>query len=127
MFRRLKSYLLRRLYSLLVIKLQPVDKSVLKNYEKFRSFCTIRLFSTKGEFQFVFKEDRRKTVRNKKSVFRLTSYFVELLSPEEFNLPTNALYNKVIMVVTIRLGPVNYEAMGRLLLDLYIDSFSKKT
>lgn len=127
MLRRLKSYLLRRLYSLLVVKLQPVDKSVLKNYDKFRSFCTIRLFSNKGEFQFVFKEDRRKTVRSNKSFLLLTSYFVELLSPEEFNHPTNALYDKVIMVITIRLGPVNYEVMGRLLLDLYIDSFSKKT
>lgn len=127
MLRRLKSYLLRRLYSLLVIKLQPVDKSVLKNYEKFRSFCTIRLFSTKGEFQFVFKDDRRKTVCGNKSFFLLTSYFVELISPEEFNLPTNVLYNKAIMVIMIRMGPVNYEAMGRLLLDLYIDSFSKKT
>lgn len=127
MFRRLKSYLLRRLYSLLVIKLQPIDKSALRNYDKFRSFCTVTLFSTKGEFQFVFKEDRRKAIRNKKSLFLLTSYFVELVSPEEFNLSTNILYNKVIMVITIRLGPVNYEAMGRLLLDLYIDSFSKKT
>ncbi len=128
MWRRIKQWLLKKLYRLLIVKVSFVQKTDLRYYEKFKVFCELPLHTNKGVFTFVFKEDRRKRPRVKVVVpSLLSSYFVELICPYGVDRG-NVFTDKVIVVVKIRgAGELNYEALASVLLDLYIDNFSTDT
>lgn len=128
MWRRIKQWLLKKLYRLLIVKVSFVQKTDLRYYEKFKVFCELPLHTNKGVFTFVFKEDIRKRPRVKVVVpSLLSSYFVELICPYGVD-QDNVFTDKVIVVVKIRgVGELNYEALASVLLDLYIDNFSTDT
>lgn len=128
MWRRIKQWLLKKLYRLLIVKVSFVQKTDLRYYEKFKVFCELPLHTNKGVFTFVFKEDRRKRPRVKVvPPSLLSSYFVELICPYGVD-QDNVFTDKVIVVVKIRgVGELNYEALASVLLDLYIDNFSTDT
>ena len=128
MWRRIKQYLLKKLYRLLIVKVSFVQKHDLKYYERFKVFCELPLHTNKGVFTFVFKEDRCKKARVKVVVpSLLSSYFVELICPYGVD-QDNVFTDKVIVVVKIRgWTELNYEALASVLLDLYIDTFSFNT
>lgn len=126
MWGRFKLFILKNLYRLLIIKISFVDKHNLLYYDKFRTFCQLSVASNKGDFIFIFKEDRRRYVRERAVPKILSSsYFVELVSPTELDNGHNVFKDKVAVVIKIRIGVVNYEALAKLLLDLYIDTFSE--
>lgn len=113
---------------MLVVKLIPMDRDQLRHFESYKTFAEVHIPTVKGEFKFVFKEDRRKRIKFKRlSVYDITTYFVELQCPEEYNIPSNYLYGKVIIVILVKLFKINYEALGRVLLDLYLDTYQEKT
>lgn len=123
-WQHLKKLFLKKLYRLLVVKTHVIDKDKLYHYSRYPTFAHVKLQSNKGEFTFVFKEDRRKRVREKDlRSLSLTSYFVELEAPPVLADHTNPLHQKVIVVIKIGISTVNYEALGELLLDLYLDHF----
>lgn len=128
MWRRIKQWLLKKLYRLLIVKVSFVQKTDLRHYEKFKVFCELPLHTNKGVFTFVFKEDRRKRPRVKVvALSLLSSYFVELICPYGVD-QDNVFTDKVIVVVKIRgAGELNYEALASVLLDLYIDNFTTNT
>lgn len=128
MWRRIKQWLLKKLYRLLIVKVSFVQKTDLRHYEKFKVFCELPLHTNKGVFTFVFKEDRCKRSRVKVVVpSLLSSYFVEFICPYGVD-QDNVFTDKVIVVVKIRgAGELNYEALASVLLDLYIDNFTTNT
>ena len=128
MWRRIKQYLLKKIYRLLIVRVSFVHKSDLRYYERLKVFCQLPLYTNKGIFTFVFKEDRRKRPRVKVAApSLLSSYFVELICPYGVD-QDNVFTNKVIVVVKMRgYGELNYEALASVLLDLYIDNFSSGT
>ncbi|MDD2819176.1 MAG: hypothetical protein PHN51_10355 [Candidatus Nanopelagicales bacterium] len=121
---RLKKRALKRLHKFLVAKVDILDKLQLHHYKNYPTFAVTDIGTNKGVFTFVFKEDRRKRVREKDlSNFGVTSYFVELIAPPELANPTNPLHDKVIVVIKVSVGATNYEVLAELLLDLYLDYF----
>lgn len=125
MWRRLKLFILKKFYRLLIVKISFVDKANLAKYEKFKTFCILSLQSTRGTFTFIFKEDRRSRIRGFATPqTMLSSYFVELVPPEELDNYQNVFKDKVAVVIKINFDIINYEALAGLLLDLYIDTFS---
>lgn len=124
MFNRLKLYFLQKLYRVLVFKVYTVDRKVMSHYQKYLTFCDLSFETNQGRFSFSFKEDRRANPRDAVALKRtLSSYLVELECPslpEHVNCP---LHEKVIVVVMIQTKRINYEALARVLLDLYIDQF----
>lgn len=128
MWRRFKQLIIKKLYRTLIIKVSFVQKQDFKHYEKFKVFCELPMHTNKGEFNFVFKEDRRKRPRVTVVMPSLLStYFVELICPEGVD-QDNVFTDKVIAVVKIRgWFELNYEALASVLLDLYIDTFTFNT
>ena len=127
MWKWLKLYFLRKLYRILVVKVYTIDRSVLNSYVKFNTFCDLSFQTNLGEFHFSFKEDRRSKIRDAVHFKHMVcSYLVELNPPETFNNTTNPLFNKVIVVIMIHAKRVNYEALAKVLLDLYIDQFPNR-
>jgi len=121
---RVKRYWLKKLYRLLVIRTQILSKVNLYHYHRYPTFATIKIPTNKGDFTFIFKEDRRKRVRGTEDgKWKLSSYFVELVAPPHLANPSNPLHDKVIVVVKVTVAGVNYEALGELLLDLYLGYF----
>lgn len=119
-----KLYFLKKLYRILVVKVYTLDRAILNTYVKFNTFCDLSFNTNLGEFQFSFKEDRRSQVRDAVHFKRMvSSYLVELTPPAELGNSDNPLFNKVIVVVMIHTRHVNYEALAKVLLDLYIDQF----
>lgn len=121
---KLKKRALKRLYKFLVVKVDILDKLQLHHYNKYPTFAVTNIQTNKGVFTFVFKEDRRKRVREKDlSNFGVMSYFVELIAPPELANPDNPLHDKVIVVIKVSVNATNYEVLAELLLDLYLDYF----
>lgn len=111
----------------MIVKITFVDKTQLAHYDKFKTFCTLSLQSNKGDFTFIFKEDRRSKVRENAIPQAMPcSYFVELVSPDELDNSYNIFKDKIAVVIKIKLTKVNYEALASVLLDLYIDTFSSE-
>lgn len=128
MWRKLWLFILKKFYRLLIVKISFVEKLKLAKYEYFKTFCTLTVSSDKGDFTFVFKEDRRRKVRNRlmpKSI--MSSYFVELVPPAQLVNPSNAFKDKIAVVIKIRINAINYEALAGLLLDLYIDTYNERS
>lgn len=127
MFRRLKLYFLQKLYRVLVFKVYTVDRNVMSHYKKYLTFCDLSFETNQGRFNFSFKEYRRSNPRDSLTLKRtLSSYLVELECPTLPNHSDCPLHDKVIVVVMIQTKRVNYEALARVLLDLYIDQFPMK-
>lgn len=127
MWRWVKFFILKKLYRILVIKVQMLDKSVLPSYHKFRTFCDLSFETNQGRFSFSFKEDRRSVARDTGFLkHSAVSYLVELTGPPHTNVCDNPLHNKVIVVIMVNLRQIDYEVLARLLLDLYIDRFPKR-
>ena len=125
MFKRLKFYLLMKLYRVLVVKVYTIDRAVMGSYPKFHTFCDLEFNTNQGLFSFSFKEDRRSSHHGTSRVSRtFSSYLVELEGPGELTIRDSPLHNKVIVVVMLYAGRINYEALARVLLDLYIDQFT---
>jgi hypothetical protein len=124
MWKRLKLYLLKKLYRILVVKVYTIDRAVLNSYQKFHTFCDLSFQTNQGRFSFSFKEDRRSKIRDPVRFRRsVSSYLVELEGPDSLNDPLSPLLNKVIVVVMIHVKHVNCEVLANVLLDLYIDQF----
>ena len=128
MWRKLKIAALKWFYRLLIVKISFVDKNHLPSYDKFKVFCSMPLQTNRGQFTFVFKEDRRSRVRvNVVAPSLLSSYFVELICPETLVVDSNVFKDTVIVVVKIKTAKtINYEALAELLLDLYISRFTSR-
>lgn len=119
--------ILKKIYRILVVKVYTVDKAAMPSYHMFRTFCDLDFKTTQGVFSFSFKKDRRSEPRDSIKVQRsVSSYLVELTGPDPALTPTNPLYNKVIVVAMLHRRRINYEALARVLLDLYIDQFPNK-
>lgn len=127
MFKQIKLFLLQKLYRILVFKVYTVDRSVMPFYHKYFTFCDLPLRTNQGLFNFSFKEDRRSRSRDVVPMFnrRVITYLVELQVPDIYNHCDNPLHNKVIVVVMIHSRRVHYEALAKVLLDLYIDQFTQ--
>lgn len=122
MWKQLKLYFLKKLYRVLVVKVYTLDRSVLSAYQKFHTFCNYSFQTNQGCFNFSFKEDRRAKVRDKSRFNRsVTSYLVEFEGTPVSGDTVSPLYSKVIVVVLINIRRVNYEALAKVLLELYID------
>lgn len=127
MLEKIKLYLLKTLYRILVVKVFTIDRARLSNYYMFHSFCDLGVDTNVGRFNFSFKEDRRSSVRNKSFLrHSLFSYLVEMTGEPLEQVKGNPLEDKVIVVIVIWLRSPNYKALAQLLLDLYIHHFSKK-
>lgn len=127
MWGRLKLYVLKKLYRVLVVKVYTIDRSALQDYDKFNTFCDLGFNTSQGRFNFSFKEDQRYSIHTASVVNHVvSSYLVELTGPAVEASVNSPLHNKVIVVIMAHLKHVSYEALARVLLDLYIDQFPKK-
>lgn len=120
--------LLSWVYKFLIIRVQTLNKDKITGYEKLKTFSTASVDSNLGPFVFSFKEDRRSVPREKgRLMMQVASYFAELKCPEGVKDQDNIFHQKVILVVTLRVAKVNYEALGRTLLHTYLSSFEGST
>lgn len=117
MLRKVRKWLLKKLYNLFIYKIIIIDKEVI-NKVKTRTFCILKLNSDKGEIVFHFKEDRR---RNKN--YFLRTFIVDLELPNELAKKESIINEKVLIVIKIVLGRIDYEIMAELLLEKYISKF----
>lgn len=125
MLERLKLYLLKKFYRLLIVKIDLVDKTKIARYDQYKTFSTLKIGSNKGIFTFVFKEDRRHSHDPTGTDFiGLSSYFVELIHPDGVVDENDTFKNKIAVVVKLRISKINYQALASLLLDLYINHFT---
>ena len=104
-----------------MVKVSIVNRETFPNYYRFKTFCGLDIPTNKGIFTFVFKEDIRAKVRTRFISTRLlTSYFVELVIPDESTQSRQTLKHKVVLIVCISIGKPNYHALANVLLDRYM-------
>lgn len=118
---------LTHIYKLLIVRVQTLDKDKIRGYDRLKTLGVVEIASNQGPFTFIFKEDRRSQIRERQGlVLRITSYFVELKCPEGINETDNIFHQKAILVVKLKIKRTNYDALGKTLLETYIEAFRTK-
>lgn len=121
MYRRIRKWIHKRIYNLLIYRTIVLDKTSLIYYDKLDTFCVIEIQSSKGPFKFLFKKDRRSRRRLNKEAPGVTNYIIELEPPPELNAVNNAVNSKLVIVVKIVLFKPDYAILTELLMDNYLD------
>lgn len=116
---KIRIAVLRRLYKLLIFRVIVLDRSSTIDYHKAVEFYSIKVLTTKGEFFFKFKEDRRVNKCRDIYGFNLVSYIVELIPPEDIAMPDGEIENTVILAVKIMLFKVDPAILSGVLVDIY--------
>lgn len=123
MFYSIKSFILKKIYKLLIIKTVILPKKDIHIYEKLHTYLKVNINSSKGIFVFNFKKDRRAL---KRKTDLLVKYFiVELEVPDSLSMIDNDINNKVLVVVKVVIFPIDYKILSELLIELYLDNFLK--
>lgn len=126
MFRDWWIWFLTHLYKLLIVRVQALDIEKIRGYEKLKILGEVDVQSNLGKFTFIFKEDRRNQIRDRHAkALNITSYFVELRCPETLKETNNIFQQKAILVVKLKISNTNYDALGKTLLETYVDAFRK--
>lgn len=126
MFRRVWVNILSLVYRILIIRVQVLNKAEVKDYDQLKTFGEVQVQSNLGPFTFVFKEDRRNMSKNENGLFlQVSSYFAEMRCPDTISDQDNIFHQKVILVVKLRFAKLNYEALGKTLLDIYLKAFAQ--
>jgi hypothetical protein len=121
LYQNFKNKILRWFYERLVLKTEVVNKLNIWRYDKLEVFSTFALNTNKGEICFSFRKDRHTQLHEEKNtVTFLSCYFVEMTLPLEYQVSTNKLYNKVIVVTMWGLRNPDYKVMGRMLIREYL-------
>lgn len=120
MFKRIRKWFLKLVYRALIFKSVVIDRDNIPVYSKLETLCAMEVDTEKGPFTFLFKKDRRQKFKH--DVFPyVKSYVVELKLPEGV-LPSNeAILNKVVIVIKIRLFEPDYQILIELLTEVYLD------
>ena len=120
-------WFLTHIYKLLIVRVQTLDKEKIRGYDKLQTLGVVEIASSLGPFTFIFKNDRRLHNREKHTGFlTISSYFVELKCPEGIALEDNDFHQKAILIVKLKVKKTNYDALGKILLNTYLDSFLNK-
>jgi len=125
MFKKIKYYILKRIYKLLIFRIVLLDKTSVKHYDVLETFCEIDLKTDKGIFKFQFKKDRRKRRNSREKIPSINTYLIELIVPETIVPKTDLLKNKIVVVVKVALFNVDYKILTELLMDLYLNEILK--
>lgn len=121
MFRRIRKWIHKRIYSFLIYRTIVLDKASVLHYDKLATFCEIEIQSDKGPFKFLFKKDRRSRIRPNKQTPGVTNYIIELQPPESLQEINNTVNTKLVIVVKIMLFKPDYTILTELLMDSYLD------
>lgn len=127
MLKTLWVWFLTHIYKLLIVRVQTLDKDKITGYEKLETVGIVEIASSMGPFTFIFKRDRRSQSREKTTGFlKISSYFVELKCPEGVSDSNNIFHQKAILIVKLKIRRTNYDALGKILLNTYLESFQTK-
>ena len=125
MWKRFKLYLLTKLYRFLVVNVYTVDRDAFCMLHKYTPFCDFGFATNQGYFRFSFKTIDKHLINSVtpsgKTVY---NYVVELEVPPGLDTKDSPLHNKLIVVLMIHTRKPNYEAIAKVLLDMYIKQFN---
>jgi hypothetical protein len=122
MFKNLYIYLMKKLYSLFIVKIVILDRNENKWIDKLELFAKIDVQTDKGDFVFLFKRDRRQSKNNSMPI---KTYITELDIPDTVTLKNTAIADKFVVVIKVALFEVCPEILSKLLMDIYLTAFLK--
>lgn len=124
MINKLKTSFLVFFYKLFIVKILVLNKKDNTWIDRLEVFAKINIHTDKGDFVFIFKQDRR--LAEKQDHIPIKTYIAELDIPYGVTLKDNSIADKFVAVIKVALFTINPDIMAKVLMDIYLKAFLSK-